>query len=577
MARITRVHIRNWRSIKDLTLDLGSMTVLVGANNAGKTNILSALSFLLGPRWPMPANLADRDFHGRDPTQPLNIQVWLEGSDVGTIWLHSDANDRGATGLFFKRRGSDERQYAKTWVRDECPLIYLGADRNYERQFGMTQWTLFGQAVEQMHRGFKALDDKPREEEVERLLTQAADLLKVGRYDQFTEAFKAAFASQVQASQYEVGVDFRTFSPLNFYKNLQPVLYEEAEAKDPVEAGAGMRNLMLLALFRATAAISRGTSVMVVEEPEIYLHPHAQRSLASMFREMSDQGTQVILSTHSASFVSPEQFDDIAIVERKDDGSGAVSTVVRRAQPANVVAGMASVAGRPPSEASLRERLRHLCGLPQAEAMFGRAVVLVEGASELALLHVLARHMDYPFDALGISVIDCEGKDNIETFHALFRALGFPVYVVVDNDRGEHAKAQAAFKADTAKTKARDRARSIDAANAKVSALLRLEGDCMPKAQVLDYAAVLEGNLEDAVRADLESVRPGLYDRLKGEAASLYGPRPGKPAVARYMGDKLADAAIMPRTLRAVILRVVDLVGALRKADRDELEMDRLF
>ena len=49
--RVTRLEIRNFRSIKHLALDLGETTVFVGPNNAGKTAILDALRIALTRRW----------------------------------------------------------------------------------------------------------------------------------------------------------------------------------------------------------------------------------------------------------------------------------------------------------------------------------------------------------------------------------------------------------------------------------------------------------------------------------------------------------------------------------------------
>ena len=49
--RVTRIEIRNFRSIKHLAVDLGDTTVFVGPNNAGKTAILDALRIALTRRW----------------------------------------------------------------------------------------------------------------------------------------------------------------------------------------------------------------------------------------------------------------------------------------------------------------------------------------------------------------------------------------------------------------------------------------------------------------------------------------------------------------------------------------------
>ena len=43
------IHIKNFRSCKDVKVEINSMQALVGANNAGKSTILRALDFLFNP------------------------------------------------------------------------------------------------------------------------------------------------------------------------------------------------------------------------------------------------------------------------------------------------------------------------------------------------------------------------------------------------------------------------------------------------------------------------------------------------------------------------------------------------
>ena len=44
--RLTRIWARNFKSIRDLDLELGPLTVLVGPNASGKSNVLDVLSFI---------------------------------------------------------------------------------------------------------------------------------------------------------------------------------------------------------------------------------------------------------------------------------------------------------------------------------------------------------------------------------------------------------------------------------------------------------------------------------------------------------------------------------------------------
>ena len=45
-ARITRIWARNFRSIEKLDLELGPLTVLVGPNASGKSNVMDVLRFI---------------------------------------------------------------------------------------------------------------------------------------------------------------------------------------------------------------------------------------------------------------------------------------------------------------------------------------------------------------------------------------------------------------------------------------------------------------------------------------------------------------------------------------------------
>jgi energy-coupling factor transporter ATP-binding protein EcfA2 len=89
--KISRVTVKNWRSIKHIDFYPSDMTVLIGPNNAGKTNILSALNLLIGDRWPMPGNLADADFYQGDRTRPINIRLDFKGAPYGRLKFDSGA------------------------------------------------------------------------------------------------------------------------------------------------------------------------------------------------------------------------------------------------------------------------------------------------------------------------------------------------------------------------------------------------------------------------------------------------------------------------------------------------------
>jgi predicted ATPase len=56
------------------------------------------------------------------------------------------------------------------------------------------------------------------------------------------------------------------------------------------------------------------TTMMIVDEPEIYLHPDMQRQLLSVFRTA---GPKLLMATHSSELVAEAEPTDILLVNKK--------------------------------------------------------------------------------------------------------------------------------------------------------------------------------------------------------------------------------------------------------------------
>lgn len=69
---------------------------------------------------------------------------------------------------------------------------------------------------------------------------------------------------------------------------------------------------------------------IIIDEPELGLHPVAINKLASLVRNVSDK-TQVIISTQSTNLIDNFDPEDIIVTDRTNDGS-----VFRRLNPADL-------------------------------------------------------------------------------------------------------------------------------------------------------------------------------------------------------------------------------------------------
>jgi predicted ATP-dependent endonuclease of OLD family len=86
--KIRHLEIRNFRGIKSLSWHVrGDFNCIIGAGDACKTTVLTALDYALSPR--ITLTLDDADFFNQDVTQDIVIQVTL------AEWNESEPETRG--------------------------------------------------------------------------------------------------------------------------------------------------------------------------------------------------------------------------------------------------------------------------------------------------------------------------------------------------------------------------------------------------------------------------------------------------------------------------------------------------
>ena len=143
-----------------------------------------------------------------------------------------------------------------------------------------------------MHR-FNELLPPENEEQLTYHFEKALESLRTEKFMLFEQELSSAFAEQVRHFDRGLETEFKTFDPLSYYKNMNLLLRHNEQTLSLAQAGQGMRNMTIIALFRAYAKIFRGDAILAIEEPELYLHPHAERNLAKLFREIANEESQL--------------------------------------------------------------------------------------------------------------------------------------------------------------------------------------------------------------------------------------------------------------------------------------------
>ena len=206
------------------------------------------------------------------------------------------------------------------------------------------------------------------------------------------------------------------------------------------------RALALLQAVESCNSQRLGGLLLLIEEPELYLRPQAQRYLYRLLRDFSLAGNQVIYSTQSPAFLNVTRMDELVFVERLP------ATGTHALQPE-------------PVSADDDFRVMTEFDAARSELFLAHAVVLVEGLTEKLVLPFVFAALGHDVDREAISIIECGGKPNIPLFARICRAAGIPFVVVHDSDRktsGRLAPAEQALNALIAETAGEERVIVLD-------------------------------------------------------------------------------------------------------------------
>lgn len=155
--------------------------------------------------------------------------------------------------------------------------------------------------------------------------------------------------------------------------------------------------------------------VLLIEEPELYLRPQAQRYLYRLLREFASAGNQVLYSTHSPAFLNVGRLEELALVSFDP----ALGTQVFQPEPL-------------PAEETFRVVSEF--DAERGEVFLARSAILVEGRTEKLVLPFVFRALGHDADREAISIIECGGKSNIPLFAQICVATGVPFVIVHDRD-----------------------------------------------------------------------------------------------------------------------------------------------
>lgn len=347
---ISRVRIENYKALRDVTLDLTPIHLLIGPNDSGKTSILEAIQALCRS---VDFELSQA-FVGAWQGREL---VWQEEPDVVVTLAASVGDLEYGLSSSFASQGRRVITAAEKAVRGEHQ--FLGTEG----------------AIHSLVRGLSVLGEPVRDQSVTDLANQVHDALSGVHYYRWNPRFLALPTAPDASRRFRMdpsgfglalclddilGYDRERFTALETrfreifpqvksikliaepayrapedYAQQVPALqradgkgihFEFAGGGPLVRAEQASDGVLLVLAYLTLLHLPQPPRVILVEEPENGVHPRRLRDLLEILRELvgEQSRSQVIMTTHSPYVVDLFRPEEVSLCQRQPDGSVSV-------------------------------------------------------------------------------------------------------------------------------------------------------------------------------------------------------------------------------------------------------------
>ncbi len=465
MHRLSYLKIVNFKACREVELPLEGYTPLVGQNNTGKSTILKAIEWVLKPK-----ALSAADFS--DPEAPVEVVACIDGisSEIlesipnqkhrkaiepycreGKLWIRVVATGPGSSGIS-----------KQVWDIEQCPNDEFPTHwRDYPTGLPQAVSALLPEPliVQAMHDLGEDLGKAKAGTTIKGLLDEimgplleahtelntALDTIRhvlTAEGDNRSEHLQQ-FDTDATATLTHffpglaLDLDLQVVDIKDFFKagDLHVTDKTTDDRRRFDQMGNGAQRAIQMALIRYLSESRKegdnrpARRLLLIDEPELYLHPQGVRRLRHALAHLAEAGFQVIFSTHSPLMLSRDNAADTVIVGKTSQAGTTTQKPLRQA--------VEDALSNAESQSRTLFELGNL-----AEIYFANRVVICEGKTDGRLLPlVYERLYGVTPDIDHIAIVSVGGCGNIPKALPVITAMGIAACAVVDLDFGyTHAR-----------------------------------------------------------------------------------------------------------------------------------------
>ena len=467
---ITKLRINNYKNIEDMALEfVKGKNIIVGQNNSGKSNIISAINLVIGEKWPS-KRYEDNFYYQDSDSFTISLQLsecsefdttYLEnygkktalckltpdleylkmspdeidelGIAIKTDWVLSTdlisliENAKNMYITLHSKKGEDAI-YTLSMILDDGYLYkfkyfsqelltsfitsaIIPSERNIKNELAVNNYSWYGKLIKKVWQEMSD-EDKEKLNENNTNLSQVTNSIFEGLTSELGDSVKDAIP--YNKLEFKLIQDTKT----DYYKGIK-ILLDDGYYSLLDDKGSGIKSLIIIELFKLYCKkYHKFSSCLIVEEPEVFLHPQARSVLSKKIDQfLLENSNQTIVTTHSEQFLSNFDIKQLTFINKEDNKSVKYKII--------------------DSDFTERDfqKMNIITKTDNAEMYFANSVILVEGGEKYIIRKLIDLYKDELFlDYNNCSLIKVGGKSYFGIYKKMLEKLGKKVYIIGDYD-----------------------------------------------------------------------------------------------------------------------------------------------
>jgi len=477
--KIKKISIHNFRSIKNQNFKLLDYSLLVGANNSGKTNIIDALRvFYEKEKWnkddfpkfetddqeswiEVEFCLTDDEFSGlreeyKQEKNILKVRKYLKHPErVKSNQSNIYGYEKGvlSNNLFYGAKNISEAKIGD--------VVYIPEVAKVDEYTKLSGPSAFRDTLNFLIK--KVIKNSKSFEELSKSFSEFNEKFKndISKDGISIQNFIDDINREIENWDVSFGVKINEIKPQDITKILISHFLKDkhlgAQELTVDSFGQGLQRHLIYTLIRLSTRYKEPVSkkekkefspdftLVLFEEPEAFLHPSQQGILNQSLEDLSKEGQQqILISTHSTHFVSKNINVLPSILKLSKRNCETKIFQIIDSELKNILIAnkeLKNILGQKIESRDLAlEAIRYSLWLDPDRccAFFANFVLICEGASEKILIDYLIRNKEIATPNKEIYILNALGKENIHRYMNLFKELGIKHSVLFDGDENKN-------------------------------------------------------------------------------------------------------------------------------------------